>query len=440
MLVRLGLGARIRLMSALALVATVLLPAAMAIQPVRADGTGPDAGIALQPAAVTPGHPTSFGYTAYGESGLGIVDSNTHATPTQISAISNAVSLAAGTYHVLALRSDGTVWAWGSNQYGELGVPQSGTCSAFCSATPVQVTGLAGLGFLKNVKAIAAGNDFSVAVLNTGIVVAWGYNGYGQLGRGTTDSNLNDIPVAVHTITNAVSIAASTNHVLALTKDGRVFAWGDDYYGQTGDGTFNTDTSSPVVVATLPTARAIAAGDLFSLAVSTAGNVYSWGYGYYGQLGNGTPPAYNCTTCYNSYAVPTKVVNLTGVTAVSAGYYHSLALKSDGTVWSWGYGGNGQLGNGSTSGTPFNAPVQVIGTGGLGTTLQNATAIAAGYSHSLVLISNGTVDSFGDNGYGDLGNASVCCASATPVQALNPSGTAASGVAAGYYDSLMLTH
>lgn len=72
--------------------------------------------------------------------------------------------------------------------------------------------------------------------------------------------------------------------------------------------------------------------------------------------------------------------------------------------------------------------------------MQNATAIAAGYSHSLVLISNGTVDSFGDNGYGDLGNASVCCASATPVQALNPSGTTANGVAAGYYDSFMLTH
>jgi alpha-tubulin suppressor-like RCC1 family protein len=426
---------RLRVFGALTLVVALSLPATLSVSRAHADGVAPDTAAV----SISAGHPTTFGYSGYGQSGLGLIDNNTHPNPTQITAITNAVQLAAGGYHALALKADGSVWSWGSNQYGELGVPQSGTCSAFCSATPAPVTGLAGIGFLKNVKAIAAGDYFSLALLRSGIVVGWGYNGHGQLGRGTTDSNVNNVPVAVHVITNAVYLAASGDHALALTADGRVFAWGDDYYGETGDGTFSVYTPNPTQVAFLPPVKAIATGFYHNLALSASGNVYAWGYGYYGQLGNNTPPQYNCSTCFNSYAIPTLVANLTGVKSIAAGYYHSLAVKTDGTVWAWGYNGNGQLGTG-TSGGNFNAPVQVIGTTGVGSTLQNAALVAAGYYHSLVVLSNGSAVAFGDNNYGDLGNASVCCGSATPVQVGIPSGKVATGAAAGYYDSFLITH
>jgi alpha-tubulin suppressor-like RCC1 family protein len=429
---------RLRALGALALVAALALPATLTVSGAHADVVGPDS---VDVPAISVGHPTTFGLSNYGQSGLGFVDSNAHPNPTQIAAITSAVQLAAGTYHVLALKSDGSVWSWGSNAYGELGVPQTGTCSSFCISTPGPVTGLAGIGFLKNIKAIAAGDDFSLALLKSGIVVGWGRNDSGQLGRGTTDSNLNDVPVAVHTITNAVTLAAMGDHAMALTSDGRVFAWGYNYYGETGDGTFINNTPVPTQVRSLPPIKAIATGYYHDLALGTNGIVYAWGYGYYGELGNNTPPVYNCTTCYNSYAIPTQVANLTGVKAIAAGYYHSLAIKTDGTVWAWGYNSSGQLGIGPNSSFySYNAPVQVVGTGGTGTTLQNAAAIAAGWNHSLVVLTDGSVVAFGDNGYGDLGNASLSGASFIPAQVGVPFGKVATGVAAGNDDSFLITH
>jgi alpha-tubulin suppressor-like RCC1 family protein len=415
------------------LVTAVLLPTILTAVPIHA----------AAPAArlhVPPPNPASFGANTLGQSGLGTFDSNAHPIPTAIAAIS-ATQVAAGWDHTLALNSGGTVFAWGHNTYGELGATTSSTCNGTsCSTTPVPVTGVGGFNVLSHIKGIAAGNEFSLAVVSNGLVVAWGRNYEGELGTGTTDANAHNFPSVVSVITNAVMVAAAGYHALALTADGRVFAWGYDQDGETGDGTFNTITPTPRQVLLPAPAKFIAAGYYHSLAVTTAGNVYAWGYGYYGELGNGTPPVYNNSNGYNSYAIPTQVVNLSGIKLVAGGFYHSLAVKSDGTLWAWGYDGYGQLGNGSATGTNFNTPQQVLGIGGTGV-LSSIVSVAAGDYHSLALMSNGTAVGFGYNGYGQLGTGNVNVSSVTsPVTVTNPTGHLASAVAAGSNDSFEVLH
>ena len=292
--------------------------------------------------------------------------------------------IAAGHNHSMALKSDGTVWAWGSNSNGQLG-----NNSTTDSNIPVQVSGLTGA------TAIAAGYDYSMALKSDGTVWAWGWNGYGQLGNGTTAES--NTPVQVLNLTGATAIAACYDHSMALKSDGTVWAWGWNGYGQLGNNS-TTNSKTPVQVSGLTgTVTAIAAGYSHSMALKSDGTVWAWGSNGSGQLGNGG------TT--NSY-IPVQVSGLTGATAISAGGYHSLALKSDGTVWAWGYNYYGQLGNNST--TNSKTPVQVSG-------LIGVTAISAGYYHSMALKSNGTVWAWGSNSSGQLGNNGTADSS-TPVQ------------------------
>ena len=161
--------------------------------------------------------------------------------------------VAGGPYHSLTLKNDGTVWAWGRNDFGELG---NGTTTS--RYTPVQVKGLT------NVVAIAAGYDHSLALRSDGTVWAWGLNGNGQLGDGTTTNRTT--PVQVKGLTNVVAIAAGVYHSLAIRSDGTVWTWGYNTYGQLGDGT-TTNKTTPVQVKGLTNVVAIAAGVYHSLAL-----------------------------------------------------------------------------------------------------------------------------------------------------------------------------
>jgi len=282
--------------------------------------------------------------------------------------------IAAGGSHSLALKSDGTVWAWGYNGYGQLG---DGTTDN--RRTPVQVSNLTG------VVAIAAGCSYSLALKSDGTVRAWGRNDYGQLGDGT-GNDIRSTPVQVSNLTDVVAIAAGNYHSLALKSDGTVWAWGQNNYGQLGDGTMNNERRTPVQVSNLTDVVAIAAGDNHSLALKSDGTVWAWGRNDFGQLGDGTS---------SNRSTPVQVSNLTGVVAIAAGYYHSLALKSNGTVLAWGDNDYGQLGDGTNS--DRRTPVQV-------SYLTEAVAIAAGYYHSLALKSDGTVRAWGRNYNGQLGD------------------------------------
>ncbi len=280
--------------------------------------------------------------------------------------------IAAGYSHTLALKSDGTLWAWGDNSYGELG---DGTTTQ--RTIPVKIASTVSW------AAIAAGQYFSVGLKTDGTLWAWGYNYYGQLGDGTAISRYT--PVRIGTDTDWVAVAAGQLHAIALKKDGTLWTWGNNGEGQLGDGTV-TQRNAPVLIGTSADWVAIAAGDTHTLAVKKDGTLWTWGYNSYGQLGDGTTMI--------SY-VPKQIGTDTNWKTVDGGNGFSLALKSDGTLWAWGYNGSGQFGNGNTSSST--TPVSIS----TGTTWKD---VSAGGNHTLAVKSDGTLWSWGYNYYGQLGN------------------------------------
>jgi alpha-tubulin suppressor-like RCC1 family protein len=253
-------------------------------------------------------------------------------------------------------------------------------------------------------------------------VTAWGNGSQGQLGHNSTSDSL--IPVA--TINTGalsgktiVALSGGFLHTLALASDGKVYGWGQNAYGQLGNGaSFNT--SSPVAVDTSgvlagKTITAIAAGERHSLALSSEGKVYSWGSNEFGQLGTTA-----VTSTLRAIAVDVSGA-LAGktITHIAAGNFHSVALASDGTVYTWGKGASGQIGNGSTN-NQF-TPVAVSTSGVLAG--KTVTAISAGTSFCLALASEGSIYSWGENFRGQLGN-STNTNSSVPV-AVNMSGALA---------------
>lgn len=313
----------------------------------------------------------AWGDNYSGELGDGTTTNRT--VPLPVAGLTSITAIAAGGSSSYALRSDGTVWAWGDNYFGELG---DGTTTN--RIVPVQVSGLT------NVTAIASSSGYSgYALKSNGTVWAWGLNGDGELGDGTTTDST--VPVQVSGLTGVTAISAG----YAVMSDGTVRAWGFNADGQLGDGT-TTNRMVPVQVSGLTSVIAVASGGFAGYALRSDGTVRAWGENTFGELGDGT------TT--NSM-VPVQVSALTGVTAIAsqggdeAG--HAYALRSDGTVRAWGYNAGGELGDGTT--TNRITPVPVSG-------LTGVTAIAAGAGSGYALMSDRTVRAWGLNFGGQLGD------------------------------------
>ncbi|MET7649633.1 hypothetical protein [Streptomyces sp. NPDC005486] len=308
---------------------------------------------AAPPAAAQVQRVESWGGNSFGQLGDGTTDER-H-TPVTVAGLTaaNATSLAAGGGHGLAVLSNGTVKAWGANDYGQLG---DGTTSGL--ATPNRTPGT--VRELSGVTAVAAGCTYSLALLSNGTVKAWGNNFSGQLGNGTTGAP-STTPVTVidpgnpsAPLSGVIAIAAGCDHSLALLSNGTVKAWGLNDSGQLGNGTVGGKSGTPVTVidpsnpsAPLTGVRDIDAGFNHSLALLFTGTVKAWGDNSVGQLGNGSTGGASGT--------PSTVINLTGVLGISAGGSHNLARLFDGTLRAWGRNNAGQLGNGNTtdSGTPI---------------------------------------------------------------------------------------
>lgn len=216
-----------------------------------------------------------WGNNASGYLGLGSGDRTVHTAPVQLTDLSDIVALATepGEYSALALKRDGTVWAWGNNSHGNLGLGDTSNRDS-----PVQNTGLT------DIVAITIGFDSSMALKRDGTVWAWGYNTYGGLGLG--DTTEHDSPVQITDLSNIVAIASGGGHSMALGRDGRVWVWGLNGYGQLGLGD-STERDSPVVNTSLSGVVAILAGNQHSMALKSDGSLWAFGDNSSGQLGLG---------------------------------------------------------------------------------------------------------------------------------------------------------
>ena len=275
----------------------------------------------------TDGTAWAWGDNQTGELGNGLVEDH-RGVPVQV-ALTNVTAVAAGGGFSLALRSDGTVWAWGDDTTGEVG---DGVNSATPRPSPQQISGLTG------VTQIAAGLDFGLALLSDGTVRAWGRNTAGELGIGSASPSFSGTPRPVSGLTGVTQISAGASHSLALRSDATVWAWGDNTNNELGDGTVAT-RYAPVAVPGLGGVTQVSAGWVHSLAVLSDGTVKDWGSNQNGELGDGTT---------SGRAVPTLVAGLTQVAAVSGGVFYSLALHLDGTVHAWGANDGGLLGIGTS--------------------------------------------------------------------------------------------
>ncbi len=313
----------------------------------------------------------------------------------------------------LAVGSDGNAYAWGLNNYGQLGNGNTSNRN-----TPVIVKKPAGVSTDFTYVQVSAGTDHSLAVGSDGYAYAWGNNNNGQLGNNIT--SFSSVPVRVcdpstgsnvDTGLKAIQVSAGRLFSLAIDQDGNTWAWGNNDNGQLGNGnTRGTNTPQSVLLdpkhaSTVLKAVQVSAGDFHSLAIDQDGNTWAWGRNDYGQLGNGNTSGTNANPTPSSVLLdPKHASTVLKAVQVSAGGSLSLAIDQDGNTWAWGHNDYGQLGNGSTSSLRNPVPSSVLLNPKDTSTVLKAVQVSAGWAHSLAVDTDGNAWAWGQNNYGKLGN------------------------------------
>jgi alpha-tubulin suppressor-like RCC1 family protein len=311
-------------------------------------------------------------------------------------------ALSAGARHTCALQPTGTVLCWGDNSSGQLGGGQldgslDKLTAAAVAAAKTTVNGLT------DAIALTAGGSHTCAVKADHSVACWGNNNFGQLGNSSITLALS--PTTVNGLTDAVAVSAGSYHTCALQSSGSVACWGDNNSGQLGNGT-TTQSLSPVTVVGLTDAVAISTGNVHTCALKADRTMVCWGSNFSGQLG--TDPNFNFTNIIDFQTTASQVIGLTDAVALSAGNYHTCAVKANGSAACWGSNRTGELGDGTTV-------TRVIAGAVIG--LTDAVAISAGgigggegsyeLSRTCALKANGSVACWGDKGFDNNGNAPI---------------------------------
>lgn len=301
----------------------------------------------------------------------------TSQAPTRLDATSDQAYtvVSSGEFHNLALKADGSLWAWGKNENGQLG---SG--ANVDEALPIRV----GQALYQQVS---AGGAHSAAIDRDGRLWTWGQNTYGQLGDGGVDTT--DVPKHIMAGTQFIAVAAGPYHTAAIDAGGNLWTWGGNAYGQLGDGTNLTQPTPQKIDVwdvglTSLKFRQVAVGTTNTAAITESGDLYVWGWNGYGQVGDGSAA---------DQSTPVKIPG-PGYAHVSLNEWHGLAVKQDGSLWAWGSNCCGQIGNEPKSDAAI--PVQVGAPG----TYRHAVA---GRWHSAALDREGGLRVWGDNSYDQLG-------------------------------------
>jgi alpha-tubulin suppressor-like RCC1 family protein len=307
-----------------------------------------------------------------------------------------AAAISGGDRHSLAIDGEGNIWAWGQNNTGQVG---NGTSGIVNVPEPVELIIPGSPGF----TSVSAGRNFSVAIDKNGGLWAWGNNSQRQLGD-TTAANVNRNTPARVRAAGFASVNAGSLHSLAIDTSGNLWTWGYNFHGQLGNGrSGNVDGESNLGQITAfgtPRPRIVSAAGGFchSLAVDENGGLWAWGWNSDGQIGDGTANEYDDLwhlIVDNDKREPVKIKDGTSFASVAAGRYHSLALDKDGSLWAWGLNEDGELGDGTTSNK--HTPVKIKE----GTSF---ASIAAGNRHSLAIDEDGGLWAWGANWFGQLGD------------------------------------
>jgi alpha-tubulin suppressor-like RCC1 family protein len=319
------------------------------------------------------------------------------------------IAIAAGGNCSMALRPDGTLWTWGgNNDGGQLGDGLDYTTVEVYRPYPgevANVTSCFGQTITNAVALAAGGDDFMVVVDVTGTVWTFGEDDAAQLGNGAAqpDPIRYPVPSPIGGISNIVSVATGDYHTLALRADGKVFAWGQDTFGDDiggvlGAGSLPSDVTNSPIQSLVPTGTlivAVACGASHSVALDASGNVWGWGDNEFGQIGGGAATGRDQGT-----NLPIHVPGISNVVAIAAGAIHTIALTADKRVWTWGDNSEGELGRSTSPFTFDTSPAAVTG-------LSSIVAIAGGNEFTLALTSNGFVYAFGNNDSGELGDTGI---------------------------------
>lgn len=280
--------------------------------------------------------------------------------------------LSAGLSHTVYVDETGTLWAWGSNQAGQLGTETQET-STDLEGNPIPYASQP-LAVMEDVVSASAGADFTVALKADGTLWTWGGNDEGQLGTGTTEGSATPVQV----LDQVTAVVAGDYHVAALRTDSTLWTWGDNLFGQLGDG---TQDSRPTPQQILTDVSAVNLGGYHAAALRTDGTLWMWGSNIDGQLGTGQATEVLQTQ-------PVQVPLNGAVLAVAAGTGHTVAILEDGSLWVWGRNDQGQLGLDPDTAALVPQPTQV-------TEATGAVDVAAGTYQTACLLSDGTLLTWG---------------------------------------------